>query len=122
MSKQILRKYLKDVNILRKRAKVLNLSDTEIDKIFIKCFASLKIRDNRNQSKRQRIFAVIFKTSCVLLFLLLFSYILLNVHQPTSSIVLRNVQGLIYPGLKILRYLSIPLVKKFPKLTGKNVN
>ncbi|KAF5282210.1 hypothetical protein FQR65_LT02907, partial [Abscondita terminalis] len=44
-------------------------------------------------------------------------YVLLNVHQPTSSIVLRNVQGLIYPGLKLVRFLAVPILKLFPSLT-----
>ncbi|KAH1028067.1 hypothetical protein HUJ05_001471 [Dendroctonus ponderosae] len=44
-------------------------------------------------------------------------YVLLNVHTPTSSVVLRNVQGLTYPALKFIRILAVPIIKLFPSVT-----
>ncbi|KAJ8982363.1 hypothetical protein NQ317_013114 [Molorchus minor] len=48
-----------------------------------------------------------------LMILAMFIYILLNVHQPTTSFVLRNVQYLTYPILKIIRYLSVRQLSKY---------
>ncbi|RZB70347.1 uncharacterized protein BDFB_007012, partial [Asbolus verrucosus] len=91
MSKlELLQQYKNDVNNLRKCAKELNFSDREITEIFKECF---KILDQGNISS--------------------------NKNETTAqNLVLRNVQGLIYPGLKVLRFLSVPIIKQFPSLTG----
>lgn len=34
-----------------------------------------------------------------------------------SSVILRNVQNLIYPGMKIWRKITLPIITKFPGLT-----
>ncbi|KAL3290557.1 hypothetical protein HHI36_023948 [Cryptolaemus montrouzieri] len=76
---------------------------------------SLRKDDSRN--KYCTFFMRITKIILLVLTLAISIYILLNVHQPTASLVLRNVQGLIYPGLKILRFFSVPVIRKFPSLT-----
>lgn len=122
MSKtELLQQYKNDVNNLRKCAKELNFSDKEITKIFKECFKQLDQEtpsSNRNLTNAQKYFSTIFKLFLIFTLISICVYVLLNVHQPTSSIVLRNVQGLIYPGLKVLRFLSVPIIKKFPSLTG----
>lgn len=118
MSTPSLAEYRNSVNNLRKRAKQLNLSDDQIDEVFENTFKLFEESPN-NKSVCAKI-SVVLKLSLALIPLGLIAYILLNVHQPTSSIVLRNVQGLIYPGLKVLRILSMPIIKRFPSLTGKD--
>ncbi|KAK9695073.1 hypothetical protein QE152_g33111 [Popillia japonica] len=95
---ELLKKYANEIGKLRKRAKKLNLSDEEVNKLFKQCFD-------------------VIKSLLILLGVLIIFYVLLNVHQPTASVVLRNVQSLIYPGFSLLRYISVPIIKRFPSLT-----
>lgn len=130
---QLLLEYRKDVNNLRNYArKQLKLTDLEITTIFDDCYKILNQSNNdSNQTNNNNKYIIINNTcqrylyNTIKLFtfftvLLVVIYILLNVHQTTSSIVLRNVQGLIHPGLKILRFLSVPVIKQFPALTGSH--
>lgn len=123
MSKEeLLQQYENDVKNLRNCAKSLNLSDEEITQIFKDCFVQLNHENGSSNplgNNAQKIFYYFTKIFLFFIFIAFIVYILLNVHQPTSSIVLRNVQGLIYPGLKLLRFWSVPIIKKFPTLTGK---
>lgn len=124
MSKdKLLIKYEKDVKELRNRAKSYNLTENEVNEIFKSCFEELRNEISSNccvrRRKAQNLCFRIFRTSLGLLVLLVVFYVVLNVHQPTTSIVLRNVQGLIYPSLRIVRYLSVPIIARFPALTGQ---
>ncbi|CAG9858370.1 unnamed protein product [Phyllotreta striolata] len=120
--KQILSEYKKNVLILRKKAKNLGLSSNEIENLFKQSFTELRneLDNSRNVSESNKTLrsCTNFRNLFVLLTIfLIFIYVLLNVHQPTSSIVLRNVQGLTYPTLKLVRFLSVPIIKLFPRLT-----
>ncbi|KAG5886969.1 hypothetical protein JTB14_006612 [Gonioctena quinquepunctata] len=121
-TQEFLKQYKKDVTNIRNRAKNLGLSETEINISFKDAFVDLRKEINSSKPTAERTKAqkicTIFK-NLFLLFALIFIvvYILLNVHQPTSSIVLRNVQGLTYPTLKFVRFLSVPIIRLFPSLT-----
>lgn len=122
LKEELLRRYKNDVDNLRKSAKELGLSNKEVDTIFKKCFSDIKKSRNsskQTKTKAQQLFRTVINIFLLITFIAIFVYILLNVHQPTSSIVLRNVQGLTYPTLKIVRFLSVPIIKMFPSLTGK---
>jgi hypothetical protein len=124
MSKlELLQQYKNDVNNLRKCANQLDFSDRELTKIFKECFRILDQEDSnskQNGTNAQKYFSTIVKIFLIFTLVSVCIYILLNVHQPTSSLVLRNVQGLIYPGLKVLRFLSVPIIKQYPSLTGSS--
>lgn len=113
--KPLLREYKKDVKSIIKSAKESGLNDEQIKELFQQSFLHIKTdKVSSGQSFHQLKISVLISA-----FIVLFIYILLNVHTPTSSIVLRNVQGLTYPALKIVRTLSVPIIKLFPSLTGK---
>lgn len=121
MSKELLENYRKDIENVKKSAKKLGLTDNEIESIFKRSLIDLQNDISSNftffaKIKKYSFYSI--KWFIVLFAIVSFIYILLNVHQPTSSIVLRNVQGLIYPGLKFVRYLSVPIITLFPSLTG----
>lgn len=118
---ELLKKYANEIGKLRKRAKKLNLSDEEVNKLFKQCFDVIKSNTEVSNSncKAQKILITFLKGLLILLGVLIIFYVLLNVHQPTASVVLRNVQSLIYPGFSLLRYISVPIIKRFPSLTGK---
>ncbi|CAH1160209.1 unnamed protein product [Phaedon cochleariae] len=123
MSKEeILKQYRNDVVNIIKSAKELSLNDEEIKLLFKESFSELKNEINRskaihNPTKAQNSCSTFRNTVLLCIILFLAIYVLLNVHQPTSSIVLRNVQGLTHPTLKIVRFLSVPIIKLFPSLT-----
>ncbi|XP_045480567.1 uncharacterized protein LOC123685043 [Harmonia axyridis] len=125
MSKEqlLLHQYKNDVMNLVQSAKKL-IPRSKQDQIFSECFYSLKNNEQKcipgqlQSTKISNFLKNIFKLFIFIFILAIFIYILLNFHQPTSSLVLRNVQGFIYPGLKILRHLSVPVIQRFPFLTG----
>lgn len=129
MSNKSSHEYQKKVDYLRKSAiHNLGLSPDEVEQVFRSCQKIIQIRRRHYRKLEpnlsERIYAVSkqFAKYCLFLFVcVLIVYVILNVHQPTSSIVLRNVQGLIYPGLKVWRFLSVPFVKAFPSLTSKYI-
>lgn len=119
--------YRRKVESLKKSAaQNLGLSAAEIEQVFESCEKIIQIRKKRLKSvdptalqKLSKYLLWLAKYALLLITCALIIYVILNVHQPTSSIVLRNVQGLIYPGLKVWRFLSVPFVKLFPSLTSE---
>lgn len=124
MSKQeLFKKYKKDVINLKENAKLLGLSNAEIRKIAKQSFQELRKRDCSKPTKEVTKAQIICRTCSYSIFIFtilsLIIYVILNVHLPTSSIILRNVQGLTYPTLKFIRILFVPILKVLPSLTGK---
>lgn len=124
---KFLQEYASKIENLRNAAiHSLGLSNNEVEEVFKSCQKIIKLRRQYLQKTRrtlqQRIYEILqpaLKFSLFLIVCALVIYVILNVHQPTSSIVLRNVQGLIYPGLKVWRFLSVPFVRAFPSLTSE---
>lgn len=48
---------------------------------------------------------------CVLLF------VVVSFHNPTRKLVTRNIQDLIYPAMTTIRFITLPLLTKFPYLS-----
>ncbi|XP_022899972.2 uncharacterized protein [Onthophagus taurus] len=109
-------KYVKEVENIRRKAQELSLNDEEINGLFKECFAQLK-SPKKEKSKLKKIVWNFLKVFFLFIIIILILYVIINVHQPTTSIVLRNVQGLIYPGLSLIRFLMVPIIKKYPSLT-----
>lgn len=125
MSKQeLLKKYKKDVINLKENARLLGVSDEEIRKIVKESFEELQKKNFSKLTKEVTKAQIICRTLSYLIFIFtilsLIIYVILNVHLPTSSIILRNVQGLTYPTLKFIRILFVPILKVFPSLTGQS--
>lgn len=123
MSKQeLLKKYKKDVTNLKESARSLGISDEEIKAIVKQSFQDLRKKNCSKLTKEVTKAQIICRTLTYIIFiftiLFFILYVILNVHVPTSSIILRNVQGLTYPTLKFIRLLFVPILKIFPSLTG----
>lgn len=108
----IMSNFMKEYNEIRKNAKLLHFTDAEIDEIFLNGLKHVKTPKSTKFTKIIKIILSIVLISLVI-------YVLLYIHQPTSSLVLRNVQSFIYPGFKVIRNLGIPIISLFPALTGK---
>lgn len=67
-----------------------------------------------------RLFYKAFKIlgACILTLFVLYCIFIL--HKPTQRFISRNTQDLIYPLMRALRLMSIPVVRRFPFLTGNN--
>lgn len=112
----LLQKYNQNVEEIRNLGKEMKLSDEEINKIFTECFSELR----RNECNDfTHLLIKILKSICYIIFISFVIYTILYHHQPTLSLVMRNVQGFIYPGLKILRLISVPIISAYPSLSGK---
>lgn len=112
----LLEKYKKEVQKLRQAAKGLHLTDEDVNNMFEECFRQLN-SNCQHESKKKSSFIFILKILFSIIVVFISLFILLNHHQPTISLVLRNVQSLIYPGLKLLRLLAIPVIQFFPSLS-----
>jgi len=53
-----------------------------------------------------------------LLTVFLFVYALVSCHTPTQKSLSRHVQGYIYPFMRTLRKLTLPILHKYPELAG----
>lgn len=116
---KLLLEYKKEIEQVRNSAKNQGVSDSDFEKVFNESIASLKKNSIFYKIPNKTNYVnILIKLFLVTIVLVISIYVLLNVHQPTSSIVLRNVQGLIYPGLKFIRFLSVPIIKAFPALTS----
>lgn len=113
----LLEKYKTEVQKLRQAAKGLNLTDEDVNNMFEECFRQLN-PDYQREIKKKSSIIFVLKILFYIIIVFLSLFILLNHHQPTISLVLRNVQSLIYPGLKLLRLLAIPVIQFFPSLSG----
>lgn len=64
---------------------------------------------------------IFFKKALEILFifilLILFLYLLLQ-HKPIQYFIQSKLQDFIYPGMKILRKLFLPLISAYPSLTS----
>lgn len=124
MSKEeLLKKYQEDVAILKESAQILGITDKEIKKLVQRSFNELRKKHcsklTKEVTKAQKICRTLAYVFFIFSILFLIVYVVLNVHLPTSSIILRNVQGLTYPTLKFIRLLFVPILKVFPSLTGR---
>lgn len=114
-----LNEYRKQVSTIREYAKKNGISEEETSQIFTNCLTILK------KSKTSKKTCDIIKTIKLIIFIILSSIISLFClynHPSTHSIILRNLQNFIYPGLKVFRELSLPIITKYPALTGKTIS
>lgn len=124
MDKEILiNEYLIEVAKLKQKGKELNLTEKEIENVFAECLEELQqLYPQSVLDKLKNFLFISFKLLTYSLVACLFIYFLLCHHQPTLSLVMRNVQGFIYPSLKLLRYIAVPIISKFPSLTGNFID
>lgn len=137
---EILLNYERRVQELRELAKEWNFSNEEFDEILKDAFNLVeeqKLQENeeqklcennrRNGHYPNRTISTMFITivgsflKCVLCLVLVLSliYCVIACHNPTQKFLTRYIQGFIYPFMKHLRIVTIPLINKYPSLTGK---
>ncbi|KAK9508695.1 hypothetical protein O3M35_006188 [Rhynocoris fuscipes] len=106
--------YEENIQKLRNRGKEWKITDEEIDKIIDESFKFLEIysqtKGKLTNRRRLKVWALLF--ALVVLFLLMLSY-----RKTAHNFLERNIQEVIYPAMKGLRKLMLPVVKLFPSIT-----
>lgn len=123
--------YSEEVNKLRHLGRELDLTEEEINRVIEESFNFLETEgcyDNRDRRTNCQSPAPVRRLwlICVLCVLVMVSA---SIYYQQSSLpgyrktvnnyIERNVQELIYPGMKLFRKLMLPVVYWFPSLTGK---
>ncbi|KAK3927523.1 Regulatory protein E2 [Frankliniella fusca] len=106
------------------------LSETEISSVMEQCMQSLIVKNcskPKGKSSFAQIYACAIKTILFLkkvlfyvssiLVVILIMYVVLQ-HKPTQYFIQSKLQDFIYPGMKVLRKISLPIISLFPSLTG----
>lgn len=118
-----LRRYYEEVERLRSLGKEWNLTDDDIDQIIDESFRFLdadssieKIDYTKpNYIKWPGRFWKIVITLFVIAVVVFSSY---SYRKSVHNYVERNIHEIIYPGMKLLRRLMLPIIQTFPILTG----
>ena len=115
---QVIQKYIVNINILKHFAQINNITNNDFNNYIINY---LKEQQNSYSNKKIFIQNLIYRKKQIILYMLtiiIFALLFFYKHE-TASILLRNIQNFIYPGMKLWRKLSLPVISKFPSLTGK---
>nr|XP_034191760.1 uncharacterized protein LOC117609476 isoform X1 [Osmia lignaria] len=102
--------YRNELERIRQYARKNGISDTDIDQALQKSFCILE--------KRNKKCAVSFciKIIVVVLFITLVCFVTFD-QRFLAVMLLRNLQNSIYPGLKLLRKIAVPVIKQYPSLS-----
>jgi len=125
MSHNILREYAEEVTKLRDIGRELELSEEQINQVIEDSFHFLEHEGGcepqpecRRPARRVWLIAGLL---CVLLLLsasCLQRSSLLGYRKTINNYIERNVQEMIYPGMKLFRKIMLPMVNQFPSLTA----
>lgn len=113
--------YRQYVNEIKEYATHHGISSSETNDIFEQCFRTLDAKYTKKVTLFRRV-CRFFRNLFIVAFIFVFCIILLYNHHSTHKFVLRNIQNFIYPGLKLLRIIAVPIIKQFPSLTGNYSN
>lgn len=106
--------YKQQIRLIKQYAFEHNISESQTTEMFNKCFQMLEIKYSK---KTWSIFKLL-KYITTFIFALLIIFIGLYNHPSYNTMVLRNLQSSIYPGLKILRKIALPIIERYPMLSG----
>jgi hypothetical protein len=130
---EVFTSYEYEVKKLRRLGKEWRLTDSDMDEIIHNSFhflqeqhtttENVKSSSDRSSTKSLRSsysFQFIIKIVVVALLAFTVACLLITYHKPTYNLVVRNVQELIYPIMKSLRRITLPVVKALPSVTGNS--
>mgnify|MGYP000622048741 CR=1 FL=1 len=126
---EVLTSYEQEVKKLCRLGSDWRLKESDIDEIIHESFHFLQEQCEKqnvkslsnNGTKCRSLCSLKLTFKLIMLMLLMFfgTCLLITYHKPTYNLVVRNVQELIYPTMKCLRRITLPIVRAFPSITGK---
>lgn len=109
------KEYSDSIQRFRNQCLDAGMSEDEFRQLYFESLQSLQ-NNNRNTPNNTH---QVFKTKYKVLFILVIVVGCFTYNYKTIySCVLSHLQEYIYPGLKLLRRISIPFLSLFPSLTG----
>ncbi|BET01866.1 Hypothetical protein NTJ_14684 [Nesidiocoris tenuis] len=119
----MLKSYLHEVKKLRSLGKDWNLSDEEIDRIIDDSFRFLEtefafVDDNLTTDSGVKLNTrKLWSVSLAVCAVAILCCALVTYRRPATNYLEKNLHQLVYPGMKLLRKIMLPVVKTFPSLT-----
>lgn len=114
----------------------LGLTNADIHKVFTSVIDKEEDKDQQlccSRSKRQKIscqrkaFVSLWQMTVIILTVVkvcaiasalgIFCFAAIYLHNPSQKFVMRNIQDMIYPFMTSLRYISLPILKRYPYLS-----
>lgn len=115
-NEEFLQEYSNAINNLKKQYKDNGMTEDEFKRIYFKSLKSLQSSTEYEEADRSR--RLVIKYGILFIGTIIVLYSVYN-FETLYSTIMCNVQEFIYPGLKLLRRISIPIISLFPSLTGK---
>lgn len=118
VDENLLQEYSESIKRLKRQCLEAGMSEDEFRKVYFESLKSLEARDTPEAQYRLRfrIKYLVLVIGVLVLLLAAFN------SKYMYSTVMCSVQEYIYPGLRLLRRISIPLISLFPSLTGEYVS
>lgn len=110
-SQELLRSYSNSIKTLRLESQRSKISEDEFKNIYLQTFQELR-QNTRYQHKHK----LIRRTKIILIVIIVCLIGFYNIKDIYSAFMC-NLQEYIYPGLRLLRHFTIPLISLFPSLT-----
>lgn len=115
VDENLLQGYSESIRRLKRQCLEAGMTEDEFRKIYFESLNSLDARGSPETQSRSR-FRVKYRVLVV--GVIIFLCAAYN-SKYLYSILMCNLQEYIYPGLRLLRRISIPLISLFPSLTGE---
>ncbi|XP_075212572.1 uncharacterized protein LOC142319315 isoform X2 [Lycorma delicatula] len=111
--------YKREVETLKNLGRSWNMSEKEIDKVIEDSIDFFKNQKQKSGTVYLNLFCLqsMWRVLLSSLFLVLVLSSLIIYKKSVQNIIERNVQEIIYPGMKLFRKLMLPVIKTFPSLT-----
>lgn len=103
--------YRKQLQKIRQYARENGITENEIDKALQNSFRTLE------KKKKKINLCFIVKSMVVILFIIIVCFISFD-KKFLVVMLMRNLQNSIYPGLKLLRKVAVPVIQHYPSLSG----
>lgn len=105
-----LEEYKKELEKIYQCARENDITETEINRILQNSFYIL-------EKKNKKINFHVIKSMVIILCIIVICFIFFD-KKILAIVLLRNLQNSIYPGLKLLRQIAIPIIQHYPSLSG----
>lgn len=114
-NEEVLQEYSNSIKNIKKECKDAGMSEEEFKRMYFQSLKTLRSSGDNGASYRRY-----FITKYIILFvgIMIGFYVMYN-YKTIHSTLMCNIQEYIYPGLKLLRRMSIPFISLFPSLTGE---